>query len=124
MHNLAFAGALITHSPFICQAADPKGLIRLPAPGEERPVEHISERLFNIVKNGSVDEAVLTELFGLDAPHSKVSEKLRNEVAHLGALMIRGKATPEQIKEYEKLMKQLPDTQSEQVDRALRKLAQ
>ena len=25
-----------THSPFICQAADPGGLVRLPAPGEER----------------------------------------------------------------------------------------
>jgi hypothetical protein len=54
-----------THSPFICQAADPGGLLRLPAPGEERSVEHVSDDLFNIVINGSVDESLLTELFGL-----------------------------------------------------------
>src|SRR6185369_3291429 len=52
-----------THSPFICQAADPGGLIRLSAPGEKRPVEHVTESLFKTVVHGSLDEAVLTDLF-------------------------------------------------------------
>src|SRR5690606_33514301 len=35
-----------THSPFICQAASPRGIIRLPAPGERNTqIAHIDDRL-------------------------------------------------------------------------------
>jgi hypothetical protein len=70
-----------THSPFICQAADRNGLIRLPAPGEGRQAERVSEALYHTVINGSADDAVLTELFGLDTPYSQESERLRQQVA-------------------------------------------
>lgn len=111
-----------THSPFICQAADPNGLIRLPAPGEERTVEHIPEHLYTIVKNGSADEAVLTELFGLETSHSQSSESLREELAQLEVLLIKGKAGDAQKKRYEQLLKSLPDTQDHMVQQALRTL--
>lgn len=53
-----------SHSPFICQAADPKGLIRLPAPGitMER-AEHVSDELFNVIVNGGSDEAAVHPTF-------------------------------------------------------------
>jgi energy-coupling factor transporter ATP-binding protein EcfA2 len=110
-----------THSPFVCQAADPGGLIRLPAPGEERTAEHVSERLFRTVVNGTVDEAVLTELFGLEHVHSEESEKLRTQVAGLEARLISGSATEEERKEFERLAAQLPSTASTLVDRTVRK---
>jgi energy-coupling factor transporter ATP-binding protein EcfA2 len=111
-----------THSPFVCQAADPKGLIRLPAPGEDRTVEHVSEDLFRTVVNGTVDEAVLTELFGLEHVHSEASEKLRTRVAELEARLMDGKATDEERAEFERLSAQLPATGSALVDRAVRNL--
>ncbi|QSQ21015.1 AAA family ATPase [Pyxidicoccus parkwayensis] len=111
-----------THSPFVCQAADPKGLIRLPAPGEERTAEHVSDELFRTVVNGTVDEAVLTELFGLDHVHSEESERLRTRVAELEVRLMDGKATEEDRAEFESLSAQLPDTGSALVDRAVRSL--
>lgn len=110
-----------THSPFVCQAADPKGLIRLPAPGEDRTAEHVSDELYKTVVNGTVDEAALTELFGLEHVHSEKSERLREQVAQLEARIIEGEATPEEREELERLAAQLPDTGSALVDRAVRK---
>ncbi|MFE8604652.1 AAA family ATPase [Archangium violaceum] len=111
-----------THSPFVCQAADPKGLIRLPAPGENRTAEHVSDELYKTVVNGTVDEAALTELFGLEHVHSDRSEQLRERVAQLEARVLEGAATPEEREELKRLSAQLPDTGSALVDRAVRKL--
>ena len=111
-----------THSPFVCQAADPKGLIRLPAPGENRTAEHVSGELYKTVVNGTVDEAALTELFGLEHVHSDRSEQLRERVAQLEAHVLEGAATPEDREELKRLSAQLPDTGSALVDRAVRKL--
>jgi putative AbiEii toxin of type IV toxin-antitoxin system/AAA domain-containing protein len=110
-----------THSPFVCQAADPKGLIRLPAPGENRTAEHVSDELFKTVVNGTVDEAALTELFGLEHVHSDSSEQLREQVAQLEARILEGEATAEDREELGRLAAQLPDTGSALVDRAVRK---
>lgn len=112
-----------THSPFVCQAADPRGLIRLPAPGEDRPVEHVSEELYNTVVNGSADDAVLTELFGLETSYSEESERLRERVAQLEALLQSGKAKEKDRKELSELRSRLPQTLTSDVDQALRKLA-
>ncbi|MEU0117420.1 AAA family ATPase [Streptomyces bobili] len=54
-----------THSPYICQAADPGGLIRLPGVDEARPPEVIDQDLYDRVVYGSGDDAVLSDLFGL-----------------------------------------------------------
>jgi energy-coupling factor transporter ATP-binding protein EcfA2 len=112
-----------THSPFVCQAADPGGLIRLPAPGEDRAVEHVSEGLYNTVVHGSLDDAVLTELFGLDTPYSEETERLREKVAELEARLQAGTATDEDRNALRALRSRLPRTMSSSVEQALRTLA-
>jgi len=118
--NIQFIVA--SHSPFVCQAADPRGLIRLPAPGEDRPVEHVSEDLYNTVVNGRVDEVVLTDLFGLEAPYSAQAEQLRERVAELEARLQRGKATKAEEKELEELQARLPQAPTTAVEQVLRRL--
>lgn len=112
-----------THSPFICQAADTRGLIRLPAPGEIRQAKHVSETLYNTIVNGGADDAVLTELFGLESPYSAESERLRELVAKLEALLQSGRATERERKRLKVLRARLPQTLTSDVAQALRKLA-
>jgi len=112
-----------THSPFICQAADPRGLIRLPAAGENRSAEHVSEELYNTVVNGSADDAVLTELFGLETSYSDRAEQLREDVANLEAKLQTGKATDKDRRTLLDLRSRLPQNLSTDVAQALRKLA-
>jgi putative AbiEii toxin of type IV toxin-antitoxin system/AAA domain-containing protein len=58
-----------THSPYICQAADPGGLIRLPGPDEDKPPHVVGQDLYDRVVFGGGDDTVLSELFGLETPH-------------------------------------------------------
>jgi hypothetical protein len=58
-----------THSAYICQAADPGGLILLPGPNEDKPPYAVGQDLYERVVYGSGDDAVLTELFDLETPH-------------------------------------------------------
>ncbi|MFY9820242.1 MAG: AAA family ATPase [Thermoanaerobaculia bacterium] len=111
-----------THSPFICQAADSLGLIRLSTPGENRQTEHVSEELYNTVVNGSIDDAVLTELFGLETPYSEAAERLREDIARLEAKLQTGKASSKDRRRLEDLRSRLPRNLSTDVEQALRKL--
>ncbi len=113
-----------THSPFVCQAADPKGLIRLPVPGSNERVEHVSEDLYYTVVNGDADDAVMTALFGLERPHSEQAEKLRSRIAKLEVKDLRGFATPEEKEELKQLSAKLPKTGSAIVEQTLRKLGE
>jgi energy-coupling factor transporter ATP-binding protein EcfA2 len=110
-----------THSPFICQAADAKGLIRLPAPGSGKTAEHVTDEDFRIIVNGGADDAALTALFGLEHAHSDESEKKRTRVAELEATVVRGNASAEDQTELAQLLKTLPDTGSAMIERVLRK---
>jgi AAA domain, putative AbiEii toxin, Type IV TA system len=92
-----------THSPFICQAARPGGLFRLPAPGEDRAIEQLPDDVWSAVVNGGADDAVMTELFGLEHAHSPQSERLRREVAALEGRVLRGEASAEQTARYVEL---------------------
>lgn len=111
-----------THSPFICQAADPRGLIRLPGLGEGRTAEHVSEELYNRVVNGSADDAVLSDLFGLEHSRSEVAEAKLEEVAALEAKILVGTATAQDEQRHEELVKELPAGPSVEVERAIRGL--
>jgi hypothetical protein len=111
-----------THSPFVCQAADPKGLIRLPAPGTNERAEHVSDELFKLIVNGGADDAAMTALFGLERPYSDRSEALRCRVAELEARVIRGSVTPAEEAELARLVAELPTTGSAMVEQALRNL--
>jgi predicted ATP-binding protein involved in virulence len=108
-----------THSPYICQAADPGGLIRLPAPGEDQPAKHVSGDLFSIVVNGSTDDAAMTELFGLERTYSWKSEKLRERVAQLEAKVISGRASAKDRRELHDLSERLPKTGTASVEKLL-----
>ncbi|HEY0096228.1 MAG TPA: hypothetical protein VGB96_18005, partial [Archangium sp.] len=79
------------------------------------------DELYKTVVNGTVDEAALTELFGLEHVHSDQSEALREQVARLEARILRGEATPEERTQFDQLSSQLPDTASTLMERALRK---
>ncbi|HRI70140.1 MAG TPA: AAA family ATPase [Polyangium sp.] len=109
-----------THSPFICQAADPRGLIRLPVPGNGERAEHVSDELFKEIVNGGADAAAMTDLFGLEHAHSPESELLRERVAILEAKLIRNQATAEEEAELRRLRQSLPTTGSMAVEMALR----
>jgi energy-coupling factor transporter ATP-binding protein EcfA2 len=110
-----------THSPFICQAADPRGLIRLPAPGTGERVEHVSDEDFRVIVNGGADDAAFTALFGIENVYSDVSEKRRARLAELEARAIRGTASAEEQAELGRLAASLPRTGVAAVERVLRK---
>lgn len=111
-----------SHSPFICQAASPRGILRLPGPGEKRKIEHLESRLFQAVVNGGADDAVMSELFGLDHAHSARAEALRQRVAQLELKMLQGTATKKEQQQYQDDRALLPDGLGELADRKLRML--
>ena len=119
-HFPALQFLVTTHSPFICQAASPRGLIRLPAPGERRKMDHVNPRLFNAIVNGSADDAVMSELFGLEHAHSEAAEELREQVAELELKALREVATRDDLRRYEELKALLPNDLGEQADRRFR----
>jgi hypothetical protein len=111
-----------THSPFICQAADPNGIIRLASPGDPRPAAPVSEDVYNIVVNGSADDAVMTELFGGERPYSDRAEALREQISTLESRVIEGSVTAAEKTKLKNLSATLPKTASAEVERALIKL--
>jgi hypothetical protein len=74
-----------THSPFICQAADPNGLIRFPGPGDSGSAVHVDERTYFTVVNGGADDAVLAELLGLDRAPEDVQRPIAPDRGSLSA---------------------------------------
>jgi energy-coupling factor transporter ATP-binding protein EcfA2 len=109
-----------SHSPFICQAASPRGIIRLPAPGEDRAMEHLDERLFHSIVNGGADDAVMSQLFGLEHAHSQPAEQLRERAAELELKLVTGVASPSEQREHAKILSVLPGDLGEEADRKLR----
>jgi energy-coupling factor transporter ATP-binding protein EcfA2 len=89
-----------THSPYICQSASPGGLIQLPGPNDDFAPRIVPDDLYRRVVNGSADDAVLTELFGLESPYSQRVDELRAELTRLERLAIRGDA---QLNDMERL---------------------
>ena len=118
--NLQFI--VTTHSPFICQAADIGGLVRLPAPGEVRSAEILVGDRYNAVVNGSADEAILTDLFGLETPLSSRSVDLRREITEAEVLVATGTAGSEATERLARLRQSLPSSVTTDVARALERL--
>jgi putative AbiEii toxin of type IV toxin-antitoxin system/AAA domain-containing protein len=112
-----------THSPYVCQAADPRGLIRLPGPGEDRVAEHVSEDLFKKVVNGTADEAALSDLFGLERTVSDEAEKKRRELAELEAKIILDEASTKERRRHAQLQDELKLSPSGEVAVALQSVA-
>jgi hypothetical protein len=92
-----------THSPYICQAADERGLIRLPGPDEDNPPQIVEQDLYERIVYGSGDDAVISELFGLDTPYSDQAVQLRRELVELESDVVIGHADAQKIRRYEHL---------------------
>jgi hypothetical protein len=109
-----------THSPYVCQSADPMGIILLPKPGEQRPPRIIGDDLYNRVIYGSGDDAILTELFGLDTPYSEEAEKIRERLGDLEVKVLNGSASKEESAEYRTLSQTLTSSLSARADEVVR----
>ncbi|MET9108973.1 AAA family ATPase [Streptomyces zhihengii] len=96
-----------SHSPYICQSADEGALIRLPGPEEDSPPAVVDEDLYRRVVYGSADDAVLSELFGLDTPYSSRAERLRQRLVALERKVYADTATAAETKEYKELSRLL-----------------
>ncbi len=118
--NLQFL--VTTHSPFICQAADT--LVRLSIPGEGRPVaEIVDEDTHRRVVGGGADDAVVSDLFGLEFPHSEKAEQDREQLAQLEVEELAGTLPEGERPRLLALQRRLPVTPSIGVERVLRKIA-
>lgn len=104
-----------THSPYICQAADEGGLIRLSGPKEATPPQVVDQDLYQRIVYGSGEDAVLSELFGLDSPYSEQADELRKELAALEAKVVRGHATDDEIALYKDLRHRLTSSPAARV---------
>ncbi|MEV5534034.1 AAA family ATPase [Streptomyces prunicolor] len=105
-----------THSPYICQSADPGGLIRLPGPGERVGPQVVDEDLYERVVYGSGDDAALSELFGLDSPYSEKAEALRAELVALEGEILRGATGEATLARYTRLKELLTSSPSARLD--------
>ncbi|WP_370946324.1 AAA family ATPase [Amycolatopsis sp. cg5] len=105
-----------THSPYVCQAADPGGLIRLPGPDEQQPPRVVSEELYERVAYGSGDDAVLSDLFGLDTPYSPEAVALREELAELEFKVASGQADERMTARWKELRELLTSSPVARVD--------
>ncbi|MEV7859939.1 AAA family ATPase [Streptomyces hirsutus] len=115
-HFPAIQFLVTTHSPYICQSADPGGLIRLPGPGERTGPQVVEEDLYERVVYGSGDDAALSELFGLDSPYSEKAEALRAELVGLEASILRGTADAAALARYTRLKQLLTSSPSARLD--------
>jgi hypothetical protein len=105
-----------THSPYICQAADPGGLIRIPGPDEAVGPHRVSEDLYHRVVYGSGDDAVLSALFGLESPYSQRAEDARRRIGDLEGRVLSGDADDAELAEYQELTERLMSSLSARVD--------
>ncbi|WP_155058077.1 AAA family ATPase [Streptomyces blattellae] len=104
-----------SHSPYICQAADPGGLIRLPGPEEDRAPEVVDDELYHRIVYGSGEDTVLSELFGLDSPYSNRAEQLRRRLVQLERKVLSGEADEQEALEFRDLTTTLKSSRSSRV---------
>jgi hypothetical protein len=111
------------HSPYVCQSADPGGLILLPGPGEQRPPYVVDQDLYERVVYGSGDDAVLTELFGIGTPYSAKAETMRRHLGDLEIKILNGSASDREREEHRSLSRTLTSSLSARADMSIRSLA-
>ncbi|BCY11177.1 AAA family ATPase [Actinoplanes sp. L3-i22] len=92
-----------THSPYICQAADEHGLIHLPGPGEDEPPRILDRARHQRIVHGTGDDAVISELFGLDTPYSEQVVRLRREFTELEARVFTDRADEREVRRFQEL---------------------
>ncbi|NCC31066.1 MAG: AAA family ATPase, partial [Chloroflexia bacterium] len=78
-----FQFIVTTHSPIICQAADPNGLFVLPEPGSGEQPRALSEADYQRVIASRPDTILLTPAFGLQNTRSPEAVEARSEYARI-----------------------------------------
>ncbi|ACU74362.1 AAA ATPase [Catenulispora acidiphila DSM 44928] len=121
-HFPAIQFIVTTHSPYICQAADPGGLIRLPGPDERRGAEIVAPELYDRIVFGSGEDVVLSDLFGLDTPYSEQADAVRAELVALEREVVTGRASAEQIERHRELTILLTSSPSARVEEVAARL--
>lgn len=102
-----------THSPFICQAADPGGLFRMPSLQKFAPAD--AETWANVA-NGTLDDAVVSELFGMEHAQSEESIRRRRRFGELEVRRRRGPLSPQEHEEHERLARGMPTDPNYEID--------
>ncbi|MEU1653498.1 AAA family ATPase [Streptomyces pristinaespiralis] len=118
-HFPAIQFIVTTHSPYICQAADPGGLIRLPGSGEQKPPQVVDGELYGRIVFGTGDDAALSDLFGLDSPYSDEARELRSKLAELEYDVLLGRADAVKTEEYLRLRDRLSSSPVARVDEVM-----
>ncbi|WP_033218040.1 AAA family ATPase [Kitasatospora phosalacinea] len=111
-----------THSPYVCQAADPGALIRLPGPDEERAPYRLDEELRQRVLYGSGEDTALSELFALPSAYSPAAEAERRLLVRLERKMYAGQASEAELAEYRVLGAKLNSSLTARVDEVTARL--
>src|SRR5690606_25768488 len=109
-------------SPYICQAADPGGLIRLPGPEERSGPEVVDDALYRRVVYGSGEDAVLSELFGLETPYSNRAEEDRRRLVRLEEKVFSGEANEQEALAYRELAARLNSSRAARVQEVAARL--
>ncbi|MBM4034912.1 MAG: AAA family ATPase [Planctomycetes bacterium] len=101
-----------THSPLICQAADPGGLFRLPEPGSNVAPFALGEddRVRIVAEKPNV--ILLSPAFGLKHTRSPVAVRNRERYAELAAKKASVGLTPQEEREGQKLLPYVADSES------------
>ncbi|GAA3008147.1 hypothetical protein GCM10020229_19890 [Kitasatospora albolonga] len=107
-----------THSPYVCQAADPGGLVRVPGPAERRGPYVLDEDLHQRVVYGSGDDTALTELFAMPSVYSPQAEAERRLLVALEQKLYAGRASAAELAEYRELGAKLNASLAARVDEA------
>jgi hypothetical protein len=115
-HFPAVQFIVTSHSPYICQSADPGGLIRLAGLDEEAPPRVVGEDLYQRIVNGSGDDALLTDLFGVDSLYSDEAERQRQRLVVLERAILDNTASADEEHEYEVLREQLKSSLTTRVN--------
>jgi energy-coupling factor transporter ATP-binding protein EcfA2 len=104
-----------THSPYVCQAAKPGGLIRLSGPNDPEPPRVLTSVEQRRIIHGTADEAVVSDLFGLESLYTDETRALRYELSRLETRYIVGEAAEPEVQRYEDLREELQSSPLERV---------
>jgi hypothetical protein len=96
-----------TQSPYVCQSASEHGLIRLPGPTERGGPRAVSEQLYRRIVHGTGDDAVTSELFGVDSLYQVATRQLRDRLTELEGRVALGEASPGEVDEHRRLRDEL-----------------
>jgi hypothetical protein len=74
-----------SHSPIICQAADPKGLFHLPEPGGDDTPFQLSDEDYSKIIASKPDKILISPAFGLENSRSPLAVDKRAQYSRLKA---------------------------------------